>query len=256
MTQDLHDKMLERVRALLAKAEDRAATEEESKLYTAKAAELMAKYSINQALIDAARPRAEREVVGDRVVLIVAPYAFAKASLLHTICRYSRVKSIRINTGRYSRRTKQPGTQQMHLFGFAADLEQVEMLYTSLLLQVAWFGKQAKPPGYLEPGEKRVWHREWLFGFSHGVGARLKEAEERAKKTVTNEQGGNLLPVLLDRSTLVADRLKAHYPDMTTTKISFNAGAGYQAGRLAANQADLGGTRIDKQKLRKLGSAQ
>jgi len=49
--------LLERVRKLLAKAEDDSVTPAEAEALTAKAAELMARYGIDRALLAAARPR-------------------------------------------------------------------------------------------------------------------------------------------------------------------------------------------------------
>ncbi|MGZ5400302.1 MAG: DUF2786 domain-containing protein, partial [Nocardioides sp.] len=59
------DTMLVRVRKLLTKAEDPAATTQEAQAYTAKASELMAAHGIDRALLAAREP--SLDVVGDRV---------------------------------------------------------------------------------------------------------------------------------------------------------------------------------------------
>jgi len=66
MTSD--NPLLERVRKLLAKAESAGTTPPEAEALTAKAAELMAKYGIDRALLAAARP--ETDQPGDRVIVI------------------------------------------------------------------------------------------------------------------------------------------------------------------------------------------
>src|ERR1035437_7569358 len=63
--------LLERVRKLLAKAESAGTTPPEAEALTAKAAELMAKYGIDRALLAAARP--ETDQPGDRVIGIPNP---------------------------------------------------------------------------------------------------------------------------------------------------------------------------------------
>jgi hypothetical protein len=69
MTSD--NTLLERVRKLLAKAEAGGTTPAEAEALTAKAAELMAKYGIDRALLAAARP--ETDQPADRVIDIANP---------------------------------------------------------------------------------------------------------------------------------------------------------------------------------------
>ena len=64
------DSRLARVRKLLAKAEDTAVTPQEAEAYTAKAAELMASYGIDRAMLAAADPATD--VPADLVVELSA----------------------------------------------------------------------------------------------------------------------------------------------------------------------------------------
>ena len=57
--------LLDRVRKLLAKAEDEGCTPEEAEALTAKAAELMARYGIDRALLGALHPETDKPA--DRV---------------------------------------------------------------------------------------------------------------------------------------------------------------------------------------------
>ena len=81
------DPILERVRKLLTKAEDPGCTPEESAALNDKAAELIAKYGVDRAMLAAARP--ESDIVGDRTLAVNAPYALDKTGLLGTIARAS-----------------------------------------------------------------------------------------------------------------------------------------------------------------------
>src|SRR6185437_16589632 len=80
LTTEAPDKLLDRVRKLLAKAEDESVTPPEAQALTAKAAELMAKYGIDRALLAAVRPETDRP--GDRIIDIANPWARVQAHLL------------------------------------------------------------------------------------------------------------------------------------------------------------------------------
>ena len=60
MNTEASSRLLERVHKLLAKAEDESVTPPEAQALTAKAAELMAKYGIDRALLAADRPETDR----------------------------------------------------------------------------------------------------------------------------------------------------------------------------------------------------
>ena len=71
------------MRKLLALAEDPAATTHEAETYTAKAAQLIADSGIDRALLAADDPGSDP--LGDRRVVLDAPYATDKADLLATV---------------------------------------------------------------------------------------------------------------------------------------------------------------------------
>src|SRR5438552_16601111 len=74
---DTPDALLARVRKLLVKAEADGVTPAEAQALTAKAAELMAKYGIDRALLAAARPETDRP--DDRVTDIANPWPRVQA---------------------------------------------------------------------------------------------------------------------------------------------------------------------------------
>src|SRR5580693_3810677 len=80
MTAEAPDRLLDRVRKLLAKAEADGVTTEEAQAFTAKAAELMAKYGIDRALLAAARPETDKP--DNRIMDIANPWARVQAHLL------------------------------------------------------------------------------------------------------------------------------------------------------------------------------
>jgi len=72
--------LLDRVRKLLAKAENEAVTPPEAEALTAKAAELMARYGIDRARLAATQPDTDKP--GNRVIDVDNPWAAVKAHLL------------------------------------------------------------------------------------------------------------------------------------------------------------------------------
>ncbi len=231
--------VLDKVRKLLAKAEDPAATPHEAEVYTAKAAALMADYGIDQALIAQADPDADP--VRDRVVTVDAPYAADKLDLLGAVA--TRLGCTVIRTPRtVDGRTVTAG----HVFGHASDLDRVEMLYTSLLLQAT--GQLARTP---VPAweHKAAFRRSWLAGFSAAVGHRLVEAERRARKEAAGRfaaAGTSTDLVLADRSAQVDESVRQAYPFLRTARRRSLTGSGGADGWAAGQRADLGGTRVGR----------
>jgi hypothetical protein len=227
--------MLDKVRKLLAKAEDPGCTPEEAAALTDKAAELIAKYGVDQALLAAATP--EVDPVGDRVVAVPAPYALDKAGLLAAVAGALRCRNVRRKEW-----TGSAYAYRMHLFGCASDLERAELLFTSLLVQASYgLAATAVPP----TESVAAFRRSWLVGFTLAVGARLRAAEERATAQAAPSVGGpSMALVLADRGDRVDRRVSEVYPRLRTSAPRRLLGFGYADGHAAGERADLGGARI------------
>jgi hypothetical protein len=236
------DSMLERVRKLLAKAEDPACTPEEAAALNDKAAELIAKYGVDRALLAASAP--ESDPVGDRVVAVLAPYALDKTALLATVAQAMRCRTVR-------RKQFGPGGHfyDMHLFGFDSDLERTELLFTSLLVQAAYGLAAAPVPGWESAAAFR---RSWLAGFTHAVAQRLQEAERRAASAATSTAGPSVAVVLADRGRLVDRRVADAYPRLRSSAPRRLMGSGHAGGFAAGQRADLGTVRVGGRPQRRL----
>jgi hypothetical protein len=235
------DAVLAKVRKILAKAEDPAATEEEAETYTAKAAELVAAYGIDRALLAESCP--DSDVVGDRVVMLDAPYALDKADLLNGVAVSLRCRAVRRT--RYHDGAKQ---LSMHLFGYQSDLARAEVLYTSLLLQASSLLQRTFPP---RRESVAAYRRSWLAGFTAAVVRRLQECEERAAFSAEAagsdagpSEGRSLSLVLADRSVAVRSALESEYPHLDQGHTRSLSGSGRHSGYRAGQRADLGGTRV------------
>ncbi|MFR9777260.1 DUF2786 domain-containing protein [Micromonospora sp. MS34] len=223
----MSEAMLSKVRKLLAQAEDPACTPAESAAFMAKATELIARYGVDRALLAAREPATDP--VGDRVVEVVAPYARDKAGLLAAVADPLRCRCVR----------RRQGTGfAMHLFGFASDLERVELLFTSLLVQAAHGLAGTAVPAGEHPAAFR---RTWLAGFAHVVADRLRAAEAGA---VAGSGAPSMALVLADRSDRVQRRLAEVYPRLRTAPARRLAGTGFGSGVEAGRRADLGGAGV------------
>jgi hypothetical protein len=220
--------ILTKVRKLLAKAEDPACTPAEAESFTAKATELIAKYGVDRALLAAADPTTDS--IGDLVVEVPAPYALDKAGLLAGVAGALRCRSVR---------RRADGGFTMHLFGFDSDLERVELLYTSLLVQAA--------RAMFAPGDgarrstaagTRAYRQSFLVAFASRIGERLRQAVEAVTDAYADRHA-TLLPVLADRRAAAEAACDETFPRVRPMTVSARDGAGWSAGQEAADAAQL-----------------
>ena len=126
-------RILHRVTALLAKAESTTYPDEAEAL-TGKAQELMTRHAIDVAAVEAERGGGAR--TSGRRVGIDDPYARARVTLLSEVARANRCRAV------WSR-----GLGFATVFGDEGDLDAVEVLYTSLLVQATRAMVVARAPG-------------------------------------------------------------------------------------------------------------
>jgi hypothetical protein len=227
-------KLLERVRKLLAKAEDESVTPPEAQALTAKAAELMAKYGIDRALLAAERPETDRPE--DRVLDILNPWGRVKAHLLCGLGAALRCQCIVMSGTR--------GGTRIHMFGFASDLERADLLYTSVLVQM-WHGLiAAELPEW--SSSPRAWRRSWMLGFATAVISRVREAEQAAASQATapgQAAGSRTALVLADRSQVIHHNVRQAYPRTRSARVTYS-GSGYGDGYAEGQRADIGTSKL------------
>jgi Protein of unknown function (DUF2786) len=234
LTSEAPDRLLDRVRKLLAKAEDESVTPPEAQALTAKAAELMAKYGIDRALLAAARP--ETDAPSSRMVEIDNPWGRVKAHLLCGLGSALRCQCIML--------TSKEGLK-IHVFGYASDIERTDVLYTSVLIQM-WHGLAgAQVPEWSR--STRAWRRSWLLGFAAAVITRVRTAEQAAQAAAERPgpggQASRAALVLADRSLVIRRNVAAQYPVTRTARLTYS-GTGYGAGYAKGQQADIGQRRV------------
>lgn len=220
---NVDEKALGRVRALLAKAE---ATKfpDEAEALSAKAQELMSRYSLHQAVADHDRGRAA--VAAARRIWIDSPYAGAKALLVQTVGTANRCRTVW---------TENLGF--VTVVGSETDLNLVELLTTSLLVQanraMLAAGRTAGRHGHTR---SRSFRQSFLVAYASRIGERL----DTTTATVAAEvERSRLLPVLAARSRAADDLTDRLFPAMARRPIAASNSAGWGAGRVAADLALL-----------------
>ena len=222
------ERALRRIRGLLAKAESTDFPEEAEAL-TAKAQELMTRHAVDAALLDIGRAPGEGRAVETQRVHVRDPYVRAKMQLLAAVAEANDVRLVW-----YS------GLGIANLVGVRADVAAVELLFTSLLLQVAQALSAAERPLGRAPAS-RSFRRSFLLGYAHRISERLQAARQRATAEAAAQHAVDLLPVLRSRRAAVEQRVAELFPRVRATRgrASVDAG-GWYAGREAAEGADVG----------------
>ncbi|MFE7171123.1 DUF2786 domain-containing protein [Streptomyces sp. NPDC057616] len=214
-------RMLTRIRALLAKAEATGFPEEAEAL-SAKAQELMARHSIDEALLAARAP--SPSAPGACRIGVEAPYEQAKAVLLDAVATANHCRAVWNEPLGFST-----------VVGFEVDLEAVELLHTSLLVQATAAMTKAEA-AQRAGGRKRTktFRQSFLAAYAHRIGTRLAAA---AETQVTDD----LLPVLASREVAVTDRTDRLFPHTTTSRLrGVSDEAGWTEGAQAADRAQVG----------------
>lgn len=204
-------RMLGRIRALLAKAESTEFPEEAEAL-SAKAQHLMARHSIDEALL----PAAAADGPTARRIGVDRPYEGAKALLLDAVAEANRCQAVWSSAFGFST-----------VVGYEADLEAVELLYTSLLVQA----DAAMQRG---GSKSKNFRQSFLIAYAGRIRTRLAAAtDEEAAATP------EVLPVLATREVAVASAAERMFPSTTTHRLKGRDAEGWERGTAAADRAAL-----------------
>ncbi len=227
--------VLEKVRALLAKAES-TSFDAEAEAFTAKAQELMTRHRIDRAVLEASSG-AGSDTASGRRLLVDDPYADAKAMLLQAICE--------ANDGRA---VWSKGLGFSTVFAFPDELDIIEDLFTSLLVQAtrALRREGTKQDGAGRSRTKRF-RRSFLVAFATRIGQRLAEASDAVVAEAEQATGRSLVPVLAGRAEAAHDAAAEAFPETRRFAANASDGEGWFAGTMFGDRADLGvGASLDE----------
>jgi hypothetical protein len=195
---------LGRARTLLAQAETTELPEKAESL-TWRAQELLASRSMGDALATA-DPGPNPRDAGGRRLFVDSPYESAKAILLDAVaeanqCRAVWHKDLGLST----------------VFGFAGDLDAVELIFASLQVQAATAMVHADDHrGVTDASRTRSFRQSFLASYAERVGEGLDEAAGVARRRAAAGRGGPvILPALAARRRVVDEALVRMFPDLT-----------------------------------------
>lgn len=228
---------LDTVRKLLAKAEEMShwlatpelhphatqpeieAAERELQMMTERAADLIAKYGIDEAMVKGGN---DANKVVDTVIWVVRPFGSLMQDLLRGIAQEmgAQVRGVKQHTGSQTK-GQLKWQHGLRVFAFQSDLARIEMMYASLRNQALAGASRIR--GQEKFGQDQKAHREsYLEGFNCSVIARISQAERDAKaaaeaeRELADEQrmlAGDFTPsssvamVLADRSAVVRNAM-------------------------------------------------
>ncbi|WP_242887918.1 DUF2786 domain-containing protein [Actinomadura litoris] len=227
---DVDQRMLAKVRALLAKAESTEFPEEAEAL-SARAQELIARHSIDHALL-AAETGNPGGPAGRRIA-VDNPYDAPKAVLLTVVADANRCRAVWHRELGFST-----------VLGFPADLAAVEMLFTSLLVQATAAMVHAGPRRDARGRSRtRSFRHAFLNAYAARIGERLRgAADEATNRAAASTDGEDLLPVLAARDQAVELAVEEMFPNLAKSRAgSVSNYEGWVAGRAAADLASLNG---------------
>lgn len=221
---DADDRMLDRIRKLLARAEHPATPPAEAEACSAKAAALMSRHLIDQAMLESRTPITSAPVT--KIVVAEPPYAVAKAVLLNEVAKsFGICVALGGETANGRRCT---------LVGFSSDIAMADLLFTSLLLQAST-AMLAASGGR---SNVKAFRRAFLFGYASAIGKRLREVSDDTRREAVTATPGTEL-VLVDRRERVDAAFAEQFPRIRTMRPTISSGNGLSAGNRAGAEADL-----------------
>jgi hypothetical protein len=250
---DANDPMISKIRNLLKKAQSVAGTPEADQ-YNEKAAELIAKYGVDQALL-AAEGKIDDPIVSEHVA-IADTYAVDLRTLIFNITTALGGQMVYLKRRRPG--TAQSYTYTAHIFGHRSTLDRAIFLFDLIQGQMLTGAAIAQAPSW---ENVRSFRKSWMSGFTAAIRDRLSRNEEQAVVDFDNakaiesdsddltldrflgESSGSMSMalVVLDRASAVEDRFRIAYPKSAVTK-SYRSlrGSGRSKGYVAGQRANIG----------------
>lgn len=224
---------LNRVQALMTKADDAAATPEEAQAFRNKAEELLVAYGIERAQLEShRRDGAPEEIISKKFSFADHTYPLDRISLLHRIALAFNCNGLTF--------TVKKGTRKMRLgyilYGHTSDVESVEYLFAALTLHMFSEGAKADKPYWVA---QVTFLKSFYAAYTQEVFDRLKAL---AKRLTDEAEPGTALAVV-DRSKKVKTFMHAS-AKVGKAVARTTANVGYEAGARAGQKADLGQARF------------
>jgi hypothetical protein len=231
------DTITQRIIKLLAKAE-RAGSPEEAEAFFAKAADLQAKHAIDEIMLNAAAGK-NADDVEDKTYDLTGIYSKAHILMLNALARELNCRVIQYSSG---------GSKNLRarVHGFHSDLERLDILFTSVMVQASrslkqWWG--AQDSSWWTAAEKFQARKSYIIGYGEGAATKLRESMRTAVAEHKSGEPGVSL-VLVDRKDKVDAAVAAAHGRLGTARSTKVNGAATRAGRSDGQRADVGHRRV------------
>lgn len=244
-------KMQDKVAKLLRQAEDVAGTPEEA-VFQAKAFELISKYGLEMAQVQATKEGLDISELPDAIkwqVLVTGKYVAQQALLLHGIARALHCKTVYTNIGGTT-------SQRVYVFGVERHVERVQFLWEILRPQMLRLVEKVRPEVVHQrtkydwrtgeyrkvstAGQTKSYRRAWIAGFAQTIGDRVRAEENKAVEGA----GGGALVLYKSDENRAAVALREAFPRtrsarQTTHYNQSGYAHGQRDGRNAAMQRSI-----------------
>lgn len=239
------EKWMDKIEKLLAKA-NRAGSQEEADTFYGKAQELMAKWSIDEAMLQKSG-KSHDELITEHVTMKRSGLYRTFVELWSAVARNNDVKILVYSPSKF----REPGVD---LIGWKSDVEKVKMLWQSLMIHSQrernnaipdWMKQQDR---WSNSAEVARFRKSFMVGYANRIGQRLAEARRRVQQEATDaDTSSGVALAIRDRSAAVQDYFDAIPKGKARTSRMKIDAAGHASGREAADRADLGQDRLRQQ---------
>jgi len=199
------------------------------------ASNLMARYAIEQAEVDALRTDGKPEQIVERRIIAGknhSPMSSSLGSLFVVVANNTRCTVYRDSSA---------ADYTIVLVGYESDAEYAEMLWTSLCLQMDKAHEAAKR-AKRDWVHGRTFRKNFNAGFTGEASARLKAMRAETMREIESASSSSAL-VLIDREQAVKDHIRHLNLHRTSSGRSEYDAHARQQGRRAAARADYSGGR-------------
>jgi hypothetical protein len=216
--------IIEKVQAILARANHPNTPQAEAETALAMAHRLITKHNLDESALE---PSAESEDIVSDTLVISGAWAVRRRQVAYTIARLNSCDAYQ--SKRWDEH-KRDGFV-LHLYGTKADIFAVKTLWSA----VEMLAVRTIPKG------DRSFRNSWWMGFQSGVASALRKANRDVVQQVVSEGGSSL--VLVDRLKRAENEMRAQVHGLRSTSSRWYArsSSGYSAGRSAGSSFSSGG---------------
>lgn len=108
------------------------------------------------------------------------------------------------------------------------------------------FYSRSEPPS--KPDRRSVWYRSFWIGWVNELAPRIKAAHKKVQEQAAETVGTSTEVALRSRDLAVQEAVSGRYPTLVKKRRSRSKGSGYNAGREAGREADIGQGRLGSQR--------